>query len=114
MAMREARDDLDVTKAENMTAEQEMDRENEIIGQALVDMPLKRRTADDTSERSIEEFTSSANKTKRLKRMESGGDMERFGTNLRNADFVCIELDRGKLVFDRERSEADLADRKRE
>ena len=114
MEMREARDDLAVQKTAKKTAQQETDREKEIIGQALVEMSLKRRASDNAREESIEEFPSSAKKTKRLKRMESGGEMELFGAHLRDADLARIELEREKLAFERERSEADRAERERE
>ena len=78
-----------------------------MIGQALVEMSLKRRTADDKSEESIEEVPTSAKKTKRVKRMESGGEMERFRAHLRDADLALIEPEHEKLAVERQRSEAD-------
>ena len=83
MAVPEARDDLAVKRTAKKTAQQETDREKEMIGQALVDMSLKRKTAEDTSEDSIDEVPAIAKKTNRVKRMESGAEMERFGVHLR-------------------------------
>ena len=53
-------------------------------------------------------------KTKRMKRMLSGGEMEHFGAHLRDEDFARFELERKKLAFERERSDADRAERERE
>ena len=95
-------------------AQQETDREKEMIGQALVEMSLKRRTADNASEEAIEEVLGSAKKTKGMKQMESGGEMERFGAHLLDKDLARIELEREKLASERERSEAKRAERERE
>ena len=114
MEMQEARDDLAVQKTAKKTTQQETDREKEMIGQELVEMSLKRRTADHASKESMKDVPASAKKTKRLKQMESGGEMERFGAHLRDADLARIELEREKLAFKRGRSEADRAERERE
>ena len=114
IAMPEAHVDLSVQKTAKKTAQQETGLEKEIIGQALVEMSLKRRSADDAREESAEEVPASAKNTKRVKRMESGGEMERFGAHLRDADLARIELEREKLALERERSEAYRAERERE
>lgn len=49
LATREARDDMAVQKTGKKTTQQETDREKAMIGQVLVEMSLKRRTAENTS-----------------------------------------------------------------
>ena len=60
MAMQDARDDMAVQKTAKKTSQQEMYREKEMVSQALMTISLNRRTADDTSEESIEEVPASS------------------------------------------------------